>query len=66
MNFFKPATGLTQDPYSMYIDVHSKISRTSTLDTEHKLNVNKTFKTRTERLLNILRTFSLHPVYKGW
>ena len=65
-NFFKTATGLTQRPNSAYIDVHNKIFRTSPLDTEHTMNVNKTFKTQTERLLNVLCIFNLHPVSKAW
>ena len=65
-NFFKLATGLTQDPNLTCIDLHNKIFKTSPLDTKHKLSVNKTFRTRTEHLLNVLCTFNLHPVPKKW
>ena len=35
------------------------------LDTGHKLNVHKMFRTRPGRLLNILRTFNLRPMSRG-
>ena len=34
------------------------------LDKEHKLNVHKTFRKRPGRLLNVLRTFTLRPVFR--
>ena len=37
-------------------------SHTILVDTGRKLNVHKTFRTRPERLLNVLCTFSLRPV----
>ena len=35
------------------------------LDTGHKLNVHKTFRTRLARLLNVFCTFNLGPVSRG-
>ena len=35
------------------------------IDTGRKLNVHKTFRRRPQRLLNVLCTFSLHPVPTG-
>ena len=35
------------------------------VDTERKLNVHKTFRRRPARLLNVLCTFNLRPVYTG-
>ena len=35
------------------------------LDTGRKLNVHKTFRRRPRRLLNVLCTFNLRPVYTG-
>ena len=38
---------------------------TNPVDTGRKLNVHKMFKRRSGRLLNVLCTFSLHPVSTG-
>ena len=35
------------------------------VDTGRKLNVHKTFRGRPERLLNVLCTFNLRPVFTG-
>ena len=36
------------------------------LDTERKLDVHETFRKRTGRLLNVLFTFNLRPVSRGY
>ena len=36
------------------------------LDTGRKLNVHKTFRRRSGRVLNVLCTFNLRPVSRGW
>ena len=46
---------------SIYFSLQS-VSIQHTLGTGRKLNVHKTFKRRPGRLLNVLCTFSLHPV----
>ena len=41
------------------------ISSYNSVDTGRKLNVNKTFRRRPRRLLNVLCTFNLRPVSTG-
>ena len=44
----------------------TKLSKHFPVDTGRRLNVDKTFRRRPERLLNVLCTFSLRPVSTGY
>ena len=47
----------------MLNESHSAIILTNPVDTGRKLNVHKTFRRCPGRLLNVLGTFNLRPVY---
>ena len=47
------------------IKCHLLSKNTSPVDTVRKLNVHKTFRRRTGRLLNVLCTFNLRPMSTG-
>ena len=45
--------------------VHVTSNKYNPVDTERKLNIHKTFRRRSGRILNVLCTFNLRPVFTG-
>ena len=63
--FYQTCIFQYKDRTVLFLYINNDQSKTIPVDTEHKLNVHKTFRRRPGRLLNVSFTFNLGPVSTG-